>query len=131
MSVTTLVALSMPEAIASLFLDETRPDSAAVLPLAVSFLFLAAFFQIADGLQAVAAGALRGLNDTVVPMFIAALSYWGVGLAVGVGLAFGAGMGGAGLWLGFVAGLVCAAVLLTQRFRSLARFSYLPALAPA
>jgi MATE family multidrug resistance protein len=131
MGLMTVVALTLPETLASIFLDEARRDSAAVLAPAVSFLFFAAFFQIADGLQAVAAGALRGLNDTAVPMVIAALSYWGVGLSVGIGLAFGAGMGGAGLWLGFVAGLTCAAILLTERFRRLARFSYMPALAPA
>jgi MATE family multidrug resistance protein len=131
MSVTTAITLTLPEAIAGIFLDTAREDSAAVLALAVSFLFFAAFFQIADGLQAVASGALRGLNDTMAPMVIAALSYWGVGLAAGIGLAFGAGMGGAGMWLGFIAGLVCAAILLTRRFRRLARFSYLPTLAPA
>jgi MATE family multidrug resistance protein len=131
MSVTTAITLTLPEAIAGIFLDTARDDSAAVLALAVSFLFFAAFFQIADGLQAVASGALRGLNDTMAPMVIAALSYWGVGLAAGIGLAFGAGMGGAGMWLGFIAGLVCAAILLTRRFRRLARFSYLPALAVA
>jgi MATE family multidrug resistance protein len=126
MAIMTVVILSIPELFASIFLDRENPDSEAVLALAVSFLFLAAFFQVADGLQVVAAGALRGLNDTLAPMIIAAVSYWGVGFAMGIGLAFGAGMKAAGLWLGFIFGLSCASILLTLRFRKFARIGYLP-----
>lgn len=122
----TIVVLSIPEQFAGLFLDRSRGDSAEVFSLAVSFLFYAAFFQAADGAQAVAAGALRGLNDTVIPMAIAAISYWGVGFVVGIGLAFGAGLEGAGLWLGFIFGLTCAAILLTLRFRHFAGRRYMP-----
>lgn len=122
----TALVLSVPELFASLFLDEGRADSAAVLALAVSFLFFASFFQAADGVQVVAAGALRGLNDTVAPMFIAAISYWGVGLGTGIALAFGMELRGAGLWLGFIFGLSCAAILLTWRFRIFARRRYIP-----
>lgn len=128
MAIATAVILTIPEAFASVFLDSDLADSAAVLALATSFLLYAAFFQCADGLQAVAAGVLRGLNDTAVPMVLAGLSYWGVGLTTGLGLAFGAGMEGAGLWLGFVFGLCSAALLLTARFQGLARKGYLPAL---
>lgn len=130
MTVMSAVVLIVPEAFAAIFVDPARPDSAAVLALAVSFLFFAAFFQVADGLQEVATGALRGLNDTVVPLAIAAFSYWGLGLAVGLGLAFGTGLRGAGLWLGFVFGLSCAAVLLIRRFRHFAGRHYLPDTAP-
>lgn len=126
MAIMTIVVLSIPELFASLFLDRGHADNDAVLAIAVSFLSLAAFFQVADGLQAVAAGALRGLNDTVTPMIVAAISYWGIGFAVGIGLAFGAGMEGFGLWLGFICGLSCAAILLTWRFRNFARLGYLP-----
>ncbi|MDA0652670.1 MAG: MATE family efflux transporter [Proteobacteria bacterium] len=126
MAIMTIVVLSIPEQFASIFLDHSNPDSASVLALAVSFLFFAAFFQAADGVQVVAAGALRGLNDTLAPMIIAAISYWGVGFAVGIGLAFGAGMKAAGLWLGFIFSLSCAAILLTWRFRNFARAAYLP-----
>ena len=122
----TALVLCVPELFASLFLDESRADSAAVLALAVSFLLFAGFFQAADGVQVVAAGALRGLNDTVAPMFIAAISYWGVGLGTGIALAFGMELRGAGLWLGFIFGLSCAAILLTWRFRTFARSRYIP-----
>ena len=130
MAMATIVILAIPTGFASLFLDETRADSAAVLTLATTFLLYAAFFQLADGVQAVSAGALRGLNDTAVPMVLAGLSYWGVGALSGLGLAFGAGLQGAGIWMGFVFGLFAAAVLLTLRFHALSRNHYLPALAP-
>ena len=55
-----------------------------------------------------------------------AFSYWGVGLSTGFILAFWGGFEAAGLWMGFVAGLVCAAVLLTARFRSLEKRCFLP-----
>ncbi len=126
MGTMTVVVLCIPDLFAAIFLDRSRSDSEAVFTLAVSFLFFAAFFQAADGIQAVVAGALRGLNDTVVPMAIAGISYWGIGFAVGIGLAFGADLQGAGLWLGFIFGLSCAAILLTRRFRQFARLRHLP-----
>ena len=128
MAIMTVVILTIPALFASIFLDARQGDSEAVLALAVSFLFFAAFFQAVDGLQIVASGALRGLNDTLVPMIIAAVSYWGVGFGVGIGLAFGTGLEASGLWLGFISGLTCAAGLLTWRFRKFARAAYLPAL---
>ena len=73
-------------------------------------------FQVFDGLQVSASGALRGLKDTRTPMLISLFAYWGVGLGVGVWLAFGLGWGGRGLWLGLVAGLGTAAALLILRF---------------
>jgi len=78
-------------------------------------------FQLVDGLQVAAIGALRGLKDTRVPMLITMVSYWLVGLGAGVGLAFGLGLAGVGLWYGLVAGLAVAAVWLTRRFLALAR----------
>ncbi len=131
MTVMMAIVLLIPGAFAAMFLDHGRADSAAVMALATTFLFYAAFFQLADGIQAVAAGALRGLNDTAVPMLFAVVSYWGLGLAVGTSLAFAGGMGGAGLWLGFDSGLICAAVLLAYRLNRLARRRYIPAVAPA
>jgi len=126
MSVMTAIVLSLPETFASIYLDGAHPDSAAVLALAASYLIYAAFFQAADGIQAVAAGALRGLSDTTWPMVIAAFSYWGVGLTSGLALAFWGGFEAAGLWMGFVLGLTSAAFLLTKRFRRLQRRGYIP-----
>jgi multidrug resistance protein, MATE family len=126
MSVMTAIVLTIPETFASIYMDGNHPDSSAVLALAASYLIYAAFFQAADGIQAVAAGALRGLNDTAWPMVIAAFSYWGIGLTTGLALAFWGGFEAAGLWIGFVAGLSAAAFLLTWRFRKLERRGYIP-----
>ena len=73
---------------------------------------LPALFQIVDGAQAVAAGMLRGLHDTKVPMIYAAIGYWGVGLPLGVLLAFHVGLKGVGIWIGLSSGLAVVAVLL-------------------
>jgi MATE family multidrug resistance protein len=116
MSVTALLFALMPERIAALYIDPADPANTEVFAGAVSFLRLAALFQLFDGLQVSALGALRGLKDTRVPMLIAFFSYWIVGLGSGVGLAFGLGLGGRGLWLGLVVGLATASVLLAGRF---------------
>ena len=62
------------------------------------------------------ASALRGLKDTRVPMVLAALAYWGIGMPVGAGLGLALGWGPKGMWLGLTAGLTVAAVLLARRF---------------
>ena len=97
--------------------------------LAATLLGIAAVFQLVDGVQATASGALRGLKDTRVPMLIGAVSYWGVGMGTGATLAFGAGWGSRGLWWGLTAGLAAAAVLLVARFarRSMSEPSASPA----
>ncbi len=88
----------------------------ALIAGAGALLALAALFQLSDGVQVAAMGALRGLKDTRVPMFIAAFSYWGVGMPAGWLLCFQAGMGIEGMWVGLILGLTVAAVLLTLRF---------------
>lgn len=119
MLVSGLTFWLLPERVVSLYLDVGDPANAAVIRTAVQFLALAAAFQIFDGLQVGAAGALRGLKDTRAPMFISLLSYWGIGLSTGVLFAFGLNLGGRGLWLGLVLGLTAAAVLLVGRFLQL------------
>ncbi len=113
--------LSIPEAIIALFLDMEKPDSAAILAYGSVLLILAALFQLADGMQVMALGLLRGLQDTRVPMVLAAVSYWLIGIPCSYVLAFPLGMGGVGLWLGLVVGLVCAAISLMWRFWRLVR----------
>jgi MATE family multidrug resistance protein len=88
----------------------------AVIALGSALLTLAAVFQFADGTQTVAMASLRGLRDTRVPMLLAMLAYWLLGVPLGAWLAFGCGLGVPGIWMGLMAGLTVAAVLLTARF---------------
>ena len=78
----------------------------------MSFLGVAAIFQIVDGAQVVGAGILRGLHDTRVPMIFTFIGYWLVGIGVGVWLAFRAGWDGVGIWTGLALGLAIVAVLM-------------------
>jgi MATE family multidrug resistance protein len=89
---------------------------AVVAALASSLLLYAAAFQFPDGIQVLSAGALRGLKDTRVPMLLAACAYWGVGMPLGAGLGLGLGWGPRGMWIGLIAGLVVASILLGTRF---------------
>ncbi len=108
-----LIFLTAPYALIGLYLDIEAPASAGVVPLAVSFLAVAGIFQIVDGVQALSSGALRGLKQARVPMVIALVSYWGIGVPAGYGLAFAAGWGGVGIWWGLAIGLTAAAILMT------------------
>lgn len=94
---------------------------AGIAAQAVRFLGLAAVFQLADGLQATANGALRGLKDTRLPMLITLFSYWLIGMPVGWWLCFHTPLAADGLWWGLTAGLAAAAVGLTLRFQQLSR----------
>jgi MATE family multidrug resistance protein len=111
----------VPTTLASIFLDKAGADSAAVLAIAGPFVVIAGIFQLVDGLQAIAAGLLRGLKDTRIPMVLALISYWPIGFFCAWFFAFPAGFGGIGVWFGFLSGLAAAAVLLNWRFYRLVR----------
>ena len=111
----------VPTTLASVFLDKAGADSAAVLAIAGPFVVVAGIFQLVDGLQAIAAGLLRGLKDTRIPMVLALISYWPIGFFCAWFFAFPAGFGGIGVWFGFLSGLAAAAVLLNWRFYRLVR----------
>lgn len=116
MVVTALTMILLPRTLVGVFLDLDTPANIPVVELAVSFLALAALFQLADGGQAVAAGMLRGLHDTRVPMIYAAFGYWCIGLLLGVVLAFVVKLHGIGIWIGLATGLAVVAVLLIWRW---------------
>ena len=116
MALTGLAMILAPHLLIRAFIDVADPANAHVIGLAVSFLALAALFQVFDGAQAVAAGMLRGLHDTRVPMVYAAIGYWGVGLPLGVLLAFRFGLAGVGIWTGLALGLAVVSVLLLARW---------------
>ncbi|MGK2924073.1 MAG: MATE family efflux transporter [Lysobacterales bacterium] len=105
-----------PEAIVRLYTDD-----ALIAPLAVSLLFYAAVFQYPDGLQIVASGALRGFKDTRRPVLYMVIAFWLIGLTLGYHLTFAREMGPAGMWVGMIAGLSVAAVLLLRRFNRTSR----------
>ena len=116
-----------PRLLVSAFLDLSDPANARTAALAVSFLAVAALFQLADAAQAVGAGVLRGVQDTRVPMIFALIGYWVVGIGVGTLLAFPGGMAGVGIWLGLASGLSAAALLLVARWSLRDRLRLLPA----
>jgi MATE family multidrug resistance protein len=116
MALMAVVMLAIPHTLVGLFLDPAEPANRPVIALAVSFLFLAALFQVFDGAQSVAAGMLRGLHDTQMPMAFAAFGYWVVGLLTAVGLAFGLGWQGVGIWTGLATGLAVVAALMLGRW---------------
>ncbi|MBC3304608.1 MATE family efflux transporter [Pseudomonas sp. SWRI18] len=98
----------------------------AVIALASTLLLYAALLQLPDGLQMLASGALRGLQDTRLPMMIAVASYWGIGMPLGVWLGLGLGWGPQGMWVGLITALSVAMVLMGWRLH---RRSRLPAAA--
>jgi len=126
MACSATVMIAMPHVLVRIFLDTQDVAGTEAAALAVRFLTLAGLFQIADGLQTVGAGALRGLSDTRVPMLYAALGYWGIGFPLAIGLAFGAGLGGPGIWFGLLAGLVVVATLMVRRWAGRGRFGLTP-----
>lgn len=113
---TAALMILAPEVLVGAFLDLDEPGNAAVVGLAISFLALAALFQVVDGAQAVGAGMLRGLHDTRAPMIYAGLGYWGVGFPLAAGLGLWTPLGGAGVWLGLAAGLAVVAAMLLARW---------------
>jgi MATE family multidrug resistance protein len=104
--------------------DEATPATVAI---ASTLLLVGALFFVADGLQTIAAGALRGLSDTFVPFLFSAAGFWLVGFLGAYLLAFKADFGAVGIWIGLLSGLTVYAGLLLWRFELLTRGGYLPA----
>ncbi len=110
----SILLVVFPRAIAGIYSRDP-----AVVAVAVQLLLAAAIFQLSDGLQVSAAGALRGAKDTRAPMLVTVVAYWAVGLPFGYWLCFRQGLGAIGLWIGIIGGLTVAGLLLTARFRQL------------
>ncbi|WEK05477.1 MAG: MATE family efflux transporter [Candidatus Devosia phytovorans] len=116
MALSCILFLTAGPFIVALFLDPHRPENANALALAATFLMVAGVFQLVDGAQVVAAHALRGLSDTKVPMLLAILGYWAVGLPTAWVLGFVVNWRGLGIWIGLAVGLAFVAVVLVTRF---------------
>jgi MATE family multidrug resistance protein len=115
MGAMALVMWIIPRELVTLFLRDV-PANALVIGLAISFLKVAAAFQLVDGAQVIGAGMLRGLHDTRWPLIFALIGYWGIGLGIGAWLAFAADWKGVGIWVGLASGLAAVAVLMLARW---------------
>lgn len=115
-AVSVVIFLTCSDWLISLFLNDGEDNREEILAIGVGLLGMAALFQLVDGIQAIALGVLRGVQDTAVPMVMAALSYWVVGIPASYVFGFIFGWQGIGVWMGLVLGLGCAAVLLMARF---------------
>lgn len=103
------------------FLPELFTSDRAVIGVAAQLFLMAALYQIPDGLQTIALGVLRGMQDVRITMYYAFVSYIVINLPVGYFCAFILGWGAPGLWVGFIVGLCTAAFLLIRRYRRLYR----------
>ena len=125
MGLTAIALWTAPRLFVHIYLADDA-DNARTIALAVRYLAVAAAFQLFDGAQVVGAGVLRGLQDTRVPMIIAALGYWVAGFGTAILLGFTFGLAGVGIWIGLAAGLAVVAILLLGRWHLRARFGLLP-----
>jgi len=119
MVVMTVIVVAFHDAIPVLFLGDDSGGNAATARLAATLLLVGASFFVTDGIQTIAAGALRGLNDTRVPMWFAAVSFWLIGFTCVYGLAFPGRLGAVGIWIGFSIAIATFAALLIYRFHAL------------
>ncbi len=123
MALCGIVIAVMPETLAGLYLNANDPNNEGVVPLAATFLYIAAAFQLFDALQVTAQASLRGIKDARAPMWIAGLSYWLIGFPLAYGLAKWAELDGLGVWLGLLASLIVAGVGMLWRWEILSRRS--------
>jgi len=121
MVVIAVLLWAAPRTLVSAYVDLADPANNGIAAIAVQLFLIAALFQVFDGVQVIAAAALRGYRDTAVPMLIAAIGYWAIGFAGGWLLAFPLGFGAVGLWLGMALGLAVVATALTVRLAFRAR----------
>jgi len=127
MGLAAILIWATPRLFVSAYIDVELAANATVAALAVRFLAVAAIFQLVDGAQAVAAGVLRGLQDTRVPMLVALFGYWVVGFGTAILLGFRTSWGGVGIWTGLAVGLLVVSALLLWRWRVRGRLGLLPA----
>ncbi len=131
MAIMTLAVMLAREFVPLVFLGGSTANAAATAALAATLLVVGASFFIADGVQTVAGGALRGLNDTRMPMLFAAICFWGIGFTACYALGFWLGWGAVGIWIALSFALMIYAFLLVWRFDALTRKGHLPEIAGA
>jgi MATE family, multidrug efflux pump len=114
--VAVLLFLSIPDQLIAVFLATSEPARDQIIAIGAGLLAMAALFHVADSLQVIALGLLRGVQDARVPLIMAVISYWLVGIPAGYLFGFVWGYGAVGIWAGLVFGLALAAILLNYRF---------------
>jgi multidrug resistance protein, MATE family len=119
MTVMAVVLLIFSRQVISLYLDINNQANQQVVSLATSMFAVAAISQILDGVQTTAAGALRGLKDTQVPMLLSFIAFWVFGLFSGYFLGFHLGLDGVGLWIGQAIGVGTSAGVFIWRLHRL------------
>lgn len=124
--VAAAVMILFPRLVLSIYVQVSNPLNAAMVALAMQYLLVAAAFQLFDGIQAVAAGLLRGLQDTRVPMLMALFGYWIIGFGTAIALGFFTPLSGIGVWIGLAAGLVATSVLLLWRWHEREKLRLVP-----
>jgi MATE family multidrug resistance protein len=114
MSIAALALVFAPRLIVRIFTPDPQ-----VMRIGVKLLLVAAAFQLFDGLQSVATGALRGAGETRIPMLSSLVAYWVVGLPLGYYLGFNRGLGALGLWMGLALSLmfIASALMLAWRWK--------------
>ena len=127
MALPAALMILAPRLVLWIYVDPAAPQNAAMVGFAVQFLAVGAAFQLFDGMQAVLAGALRGLQDTRMPMVLALAGYWLIGFTASAVLGFATPLAGLGVWLGLAIGLVVVSLLLLQRWQARERLGLLPA----
>jgi MATE family multidrug resistance protein len=129
MAAMTLLVIMTRDLIPIFYLGSQASVANETAVLASTLLALGASFFIFDGVQTVGAGALRGLNDTRVPMLFAGVGFWLIGFTSAYALGFPLGLGAYGIWIGLTLGLFVYASLLIWRFHLLTARRYLPPVA--
>jgi len=115
---TMVVFVTLPAPLVAAFVGPDDPLRDQIIAIGVGLLMVSALFQLADAAQVMALGLLRGVQDTRVPMIIATISYWLVGIPCSYLFGFVFDWGGQGVWLGLVVGLVLAGGFMMVRFWS-------------
>lgn len=126
MALTATLIWVAPKLIIGIYVDVDDPARAPEVALALQFLVVCAAFQLFDGAQSVAAGSLRGLQDTRVPMYVAAFGYWVAGFGTAILFGFHWHWGGVGIWVGLAVGLLVVSSLLVTRWAMRERLGLLP-----
>jgi MATE family multidrug resistance protein len=119
MALTAVLLLGFPQSLIALYLNLDNPSNTSVIGLATAMFAISAFSQLFDGIQTTAAGALRGLQDTRIPMLLSFLAFWVIGLSSGCVLGFIFHFGAIGLWIGQSLGVAVSALVFVWRLHQL------------